>query len=47
MIETKYEKTGDVAVATMANPPANTFTMELGAGLAGAVRRAVSEDARA
>jgi enoyl-CoA hydratase/carnithine racemase len=47
MIETKYEKIGDVVVVTMANPPANTFTMELGAGLEGAVRRAVSEDARA
>jgi len=47
MIETKYEKIGDVAVVTMANPPANTFTMELGAGLEGAVRRAISEEARA
>jgi enoyl-CoA hydratase/carnithine racemase len=47
MIETKYDKIGDVAVVTMANPPANTFTMELSAGLAGAVRRAVSEGARA
>ena len=47
MIETKYEKIGDVAVVTMANPPANTFTMELGAGLEGAVRREVSEEARA
>ena len=47
MIETKYEKTGDVAVVTMANPPANTFIRELGAGLEGAVRRAVSEEARA
>jgi len=47
MIETKYDKTGDVAVVTMANPPANTFTMELGAGLEGAVRRAISEQARA
>ena len=47
MIETQYEKIGDVAVVTMANPPANTFTMELGAGLEGAVRRAVSEEARA
>ncbi len=47
MIETKYEKIGDVAVVTMANPPANTFTMELGAGLEGAVRRAVSGGARA
>ena len=47
MIETKYEKIGDVAVVTMANPPANTFTMELSAGLEGAVRRAVSEEARA
>ena len=24
MIQTKYEKHGDVAVVTMANPPANT-----------------------
>lgn len=47
MIETKYEKIGDVAVITMANPPANTFTVELGARLEGAVRRAVSEKARA
>jgi len=47
MIETKYEKSGDVAVVTMANPPANTFTMELGAGLEGAVHRAASEGARA
>ncbi len=47
MIETRYEMTGDVAVVTMANPPANTFTMELGASLEGAVRRAVSEQARA
>jgi len=47
MIETKYEKSGDVAVVTMANPPANTFTMELSAGLESAVRRAVSEQARA
>jgi len=47
MIETRYEKTGDVAVITMANPPANTFTTELGAGLEGAVRRAVSGQARA
>ena len=47
MIETKYDKSGDVAVVTMANPPANTFTFELGAGLEGAVRRAVSEQARA
>lgn len=47
MIEIKYEKTGDVAVVTMANPPANTFTMELSAGLLDAVRRAVGEDARA
>jgi len=47
MIQTKYEKHGDVAVVTMANPPANTFTMELSAGLEGAVRRAVSEEARA
>ena len=39
MIETKYDKSGDVAVVTMANPPANTFTIELGAGLEGAVRR--------
>jgi len=47
MIETRYEKIGDVAAVTMANPPANTFTMELGDGLEGAVRRAVSEEARA
>jgi enoyl-CoA hydratase/carnithine racemase len=47
MIETKYDKAGDVAVVTMANPPANTFTVELGAGLEGAVRRAISEQARA
>ena len=47
MIETKYDKIGDVAVVTMANPPGNTFTMELSAGLEGAVRRAVSEGARA
>jgi len=47
MIETKYDKADDVAVVTMANPPANTFTMELGAGLEGAVRRAVGEQARA
>jgi hypothetical protein len=47
MIETKYDKTGDIAVVTMANPPADIFTMELGAGLEGAVRRTVSEDARA
>src|SRR5215467_10164563 len=47
MIETKYGKAGDVAVVTMANPPANTFTMELGAGLDGAVRQAISEEARA
>lgn len=47
MIETKYEKSGDVVVVTMANPPANTFTMELSAGLEGAIRRAVSEEARA
>jgi enoyl-CoA hydratase/carnithine racemase len=47
MIETKYDRVGDVAVVTMANPPANTLTMELGAGLEGAVSRAVSEDARA
>jgi len=47
MIETRYDKTGDVAVVTMANPPANTFTMELGSGLEGAVRRAISDEARA
>jgi enoyl-CoA hydratase/carnithine racemase len=47
MIETRYEKIGDVVVVTMANPPANTFTMELGAGLESAVRRAASEGARA
>jgi len=47
MIETRYEKIGDVAAVTMANPPTNTFTMELSAGLEGAVRRAVSEEARA
>ena len=47
MGETKYDKTGDVAVVTMANPPANTFTMEVGADLEAAVRRAVSEGARA
>jgi enoyl-CoA hydratase/carnithine racemase len=47
MIETRYDKTGDVAVVTMANPPANTFTMELGSGLEAAVRRAVTEEARA
>ena len=47
MIETKYEKIDDVAMVTMANPPANTFTIELGAGLEGAVRRAISEEARA
>ena len=47
MIETKYAKADDVAVVTMANPPANTFTMELSAGLEGAVRQAISEQARA
>ena len=38
MAETKYDRVGDVAVVTMANPPANTFTMELSAGLEAAVR---------
>ncbi len=47
MIQTKYDRVGDVAVVTMANPLANTFTMELGVGLEGAVRRAASEEARA
>jgi hypothetical protein len=47
MIETAYEKHGDVAVVTVADRPANTFTIKLSGGLEGAVRRAASEEARA
>lgn len=47
MSQTKYEAIGDVAVVTMANPPANLFTAEILEGLAASVRRARQEGKRA
>lgn len=47
MSETNYEALGDVAVVTMSNPPANLFTRDVSADLAGAVERARYEHKRA
>src|SRR5690625_4687247 len=47
MSETSFNRVGEVAVVTMANPPANTYTAELGDGLRAAVQKAVDEGVRA
>ncbi|SHH31360.1 enoyl-CoA hydratase/isomerase family protein [Streptomyces sp. 3214.6] len=47
MSQTKYEAIGDVAVVTVANPPANLFTAGVMEGLSASLRRARDEDKRA
>ncbi|MFE1879187.1 enoyl-CoA hydratase/isomerase family protein [Streptomyces diastatochromogenes] len=47
MSHTKYEAIGDVAVVTLANPPANLFDAGITDGLAEGLRRARSEGKRA
>jgi enoyl-CoA hydratase/carnithine racemase len=47
MSQTSYEVHGEVAVVTIANPPANLFTREIGDGVTRAVARATDEGRRA
>jgi enoyl-CoA hydratase/carnithine racemase len=47
MTESAYEPTGDVAVLTLSNPPANLFTIEVGEDIRSGVERARGEGARA
>lgn len=47
MSETTYEVIGDVALVTLANPPANLFTEEVMGDLGAGVRRARDEGRRA
>lgn len=47
MVAVKVDMVDDVAVVTMANPPANLFTWELLRAVLDAVRRAESDGARA
>lgn len=47
MSEIAFNRVGEVAVVTMANPPANTYTAELGDGLLAAVHKAADEGVRA
>ena len=47
MSHISYESARDVAVVTLANPPANLFTREMGQGLSDAVGRGRDDGARA
>ena len=47
MSESTYEPTGDVAVLTLSNPPANLFTLEVGEDIRSGVEQARGEGARA
>jgi len=47
MTESTYQANADVAVLTLANPPANLFTLEVGKDIQSGIERARDERARA